>query len=143
MKNNSTIHKEKTTFQSESTIIKKGRNDNARHLSTRLPYPLHHTESLDSVLYSKVMTRGPGEVIGVIERKEMLTSCLSLPRHSGAFFLSLFFCHFVQKKTKRFTVPCRRRSWTRCGPRRGFPRRGAASRSCTERRAGQSVERIG
>lgn len=100
MKNNSTIHKEKTTFQSESTIIKKGRNDNARHLSTRLPYPLHHTESLDSVLYSKVMTRGPGEVIGVIERKEMLTSCLSLPRHSGAFFLSLFFCHFVQKKPR-------------------------------------------
>lgn len=42
------------------------------------------------------MTGGPGEVIGDIERKEMLTSCLSLPRHGGAFFF-LFFCHFVQK----------------------------------------------
>lgn len=32
------------------------------------------------------MTGGPEEVIGDIERKEMLTSCLSLPRHGEAFF---------------------------------------------------------
>jgi hypothetical protein len=47
------------------------------------------------------MTGRPGEAIGDIERKEMLTSCLSLPRHGAFFSLHL---SFYAKKIKIYSA---------------------------------------
>lgn len=82
------------------------------------------------------MTGGPGEAIWDIEGKREV-DFLSLNLDMVGFFFS---SSVTVCKKERFTVPCRRQSWPRCGPRREFLRRGAASGSCTEQRAGQSVE---